>query len=176
MKTPVRLSLVALAIAVTATVVGGSLVSTDEAAAATQQTLRIPAAAFEPINQGVAYWNSGLNIRYTGSGTSIFVAPVTLQGNLATVHSVRLHYYDNGPDEICAFVFRPNLKAGGEKKMSSMCTKNAVDDRRTKIDTTIKYQTVGSDNAAYVWLTLPAGSLYGVGGVTIVYTPDVAPG
>jgi len=176
MNKPGRLSLAALAIAVVATVVGGSLVRTDEAAAATQQTLRIPAAAFEPFNQGVAYSNSGLNLRFTGAGTSVFVAPVILQGNLATVHSVRLHYYDNGLDEICVWLFRPHLKAGGEKKMSSMCTKGAVDDRRTKLDTTIKYEVVGSDNAAYIWLTLPTGALYGVAGVTIVYTPDVAAG
>lgn len=72
------------------------------------------------------------------------MAPVILKGNSATIHSVRVHYLDNSPGNTCAWLCRPNLKAGGEKVMSSMCTKSAVNGVRTRTDTTINPDTVGS--------------------------------
>ena len=172
MTKPIRTLVVVVALAVAGTVAAGTLVSTDEAEAATQHTLRIPAAAFTPavpggdsINDGSAVWNFDL-------GGAIFVAPVVLEGNTATIHSVRLHYLDNGPNRICVELRRPNLKTGGKKTMSTMCTRNAVNGVRSRIDTTINPDTVGPDNAVYLFVNLPRGT-YGLYGVTIIYTSDL---
>jgi len=158
MTKPIRTFAVAVALAVVTGVLVGTLVSTDEAEAGTQHTLRIPAA-------GSAIWNFE-------PGAAIFVAPVVLEGNTATIHSVKLHYWDDGPGRICVDLVRPNLKSGGKKTMSTMCTRNAVNGVRTRTDTTINPETVGPGNAVYLYVNLPGGS-YGLYGVTIIYTSDV---
>jgi hypothetical protein len=176
MNTRTQLAFVAVAIAIVTTAVVGVLVSTDEAEAGTQQMLRIPAAAFTPTSEDISFDNGVPGLWNAGSGTATFVAPVLLEGNWATVQSVKLHYYDNGPDRICVRLMRPNLKAGGERLVSAICTRNAVNDARTRVDTTIKSDTFGPNAAAYVFVSIPPGGPYGLYGVTIVYTPDTATG
>jgi hypothetical protein len=172
MTKPVRVLAVAVALGVLTSVALGTLTSSDEAEAATQHALRIPAAAFETYIGVVSYYNYGGIVQNSGSTTALFVAPVFLTGNLATIQSVTLHYYDNGPDRVCAELMRFNLKAGGAKTMSHICTRNAVDGFRKKTDTTIQPDTVGPDNATYLSVDLPNGQ-YGIYGVTIVYTSDM---
>lgn len=172
MNTTARLSLVAVAIAMVTGVLVGTLVSTDEAEAATQHTLRIPAAAFRPADHDTQYGSDGRWLGTYTSGTPAFQAPVLLQGNSATIHSVKLHYWDSGPGEVCASVYRINMKTTAKKRMSVICTRNAVEGYRTRNDTTIQPDTVSANQGVYVWVTLPSGS-YGVVGVTITYTSDV---
>lgn len=173
MTRPIRMFVGAVAVAVIATAVVGTLAGSDQAEAATQHTLRIPAAAFTPTDPSSEFINFGQFIQNHGSSSAGFVAPVILEGNTAVVHSIRLHYLDNGSDRICVNLMRVNLKNTGERWMSSMCTRNAVPEVRARIDTTIHPDTVGPDNAAYVWVYLPPGPSYGLYGVTIVYTSNV---
>ncbi|MBU1227417.1 MAG: hypothetical protein KJ698_09470 [Actinobacteria bacterium] len=73
---------------------------------------------------------------------------------------------------MCLSLFRTYPKAGGLKAMSNMCTTGASTGVRTRIDTTIKPDTVGPDHAAYLWAAIPSGN-YGLMAVTIVYTSDL---
>ena len=173
MTTRVRTSVLAVALAVVAAVLVGSVAGDDEAGAATQRTLRIPAAAFVPSNGAIGYYNWGSAVFRGGTGgPDPFVAPVLLEGNEATVHRVTLHYYDNGASAICARLHRSTLKATSPKTMSQICTAGAVDASRARTDTTIKAAKVGPGNAAYLYVTIPPGS-YALYGVTIVYTSDL---
>lgn len=172
MKAPIRLAGIALGSAVLAAATIGLVTGTDEAMAATPISMRIPGAAFNATNNVTPFYNNGDYVRNSHSFTGYFAAPVILEGNSATIHSIRLHYLDDGADEICVVMYRSNMKAGGSaKKMSSMCTKNAADKVRTKTDLTIKPAAVGIDNAVNVYVKLPPGVDYRLYGVTIVYTP-----
>jgi len=174
MTTSVRFSLLALALAV---VTFGALTGSDEAGAIdAQQTLRIPAAAFTPTFHAAEYSNNGKLLINLGSFSQGFHAPVLLEGEPSTIHSVKLHYLDNGADKVCASVRLYNMKTAVERQMSYMCTWQAVPGYRTRVDTTIQPDTVTSYQGVFVRVNLPPGSAYGLLGVTIVYTPDLAAG
>ena len=171
MNTCTRLPLVAVALAIVAGVLFGTLAGGDEAVAATQHTLRIPASAFAPRWHATEYLNTGASLQYSGSFSKAFHAPVLLQGNSATIQSVQMHYTDIDSGQICLSVIRQTLKTGVEKTMSQMCTRNAVSGTRTRTDTTIQPDAVSAGQAVYLYVTLPSG-MYALEGVTIIYTAD----
>jgi len=168
-----RISLLAVALAVVTAAMVGVVTGDDQADAATQHTLRIPPAAFTPTNATIDFWNSGNRLRNESASYEHFVAPVLLEGNSQTIHSITLHYFDNGPDTVCANLYRPRMKNGTEAKMATNCTKNASSSIRNRIVTNISPSTVNTDEGVYIYLRLPAGSSYSLYGVTIVYTSNI---
>jgi len=174
MTTSVRIALLALAFAM---VMVGALTGSDEAEAIDgEQTLRIPAASFAPTSHAAAYSNTGRVLINLGSSSQEFRAPVLLEGDPSTIHSVKLHYLDNGSDRVCTSVRRYNMKTGIEKQMSYLCSKNAIPGPRTRTDATIWPDVVTGDHGVFIRVNLPPGSQYGLTGVTIIYTPDLAAG
>ena len=169
MSTPVRAVVFALVLALGAVTIG-SLAASDEAEAAIQHTLTIPAAGFMATGVSVNYVNTGTGFWNAGSGNKMSaMAPVHLQGGVATVQSVELHYLDNGPEEICVSVYRVHMPSTSKKRMSAMCTRNAASGIRSKTDTTIQPNQVYPGQGVYIHVVLPKGS-YTLVGVTITYT------
>lgn len=150
----------------------GTVTGSGEAGAATQHTLRIPASAFRPVTDAIDYSSGVHGLQYQGTTTGSFEAPVLLEGSTATIHSVKLHYTDNGSDRVCMEMLRITMKTGVTKTMSSMCTRDAAYEVRTRVDTTITPDAVGSHQAVSVKVSIPPWS-YTLVGVTIAYTSDV---
>jgi len=173
MTVSTRISLLAVALAVVTAAMVGVVTGNDEADAATQHTLRIPAAAFTPINHNIDFGNTGLYLRNLGSGSGAFLAPVLLEGNSATIHSIKLHFYDEGAEAVCAYLYRPRMKAGTERKIATNCSKNSASQTRNQTVTNINPNTVSADEGLYVYLTMPGSLDYAFYGVTIVYTSDL---
>ena len=100
-------------------VAAGVAVSGDEASAATMHTITIPGGSFTAPNNTSLYYSNGDYIRSHTTGTMFYTAPVDLVGGTATIHSVSLHYRDNGPGQICAYLKRTHLKGGTTKTLST---------------------------------------------------------
>jgi len=177
MTASVRISIVALALSLAAALVAVTVVG-GRANAATLRTLRIPAAAFEPDAHAVEYSNFGGWLLNSGVSIDRFVAPVHLEGNTATVHSVTMHYYDSGPGNVCVELHRYRPKAGiSTKTMSKTCSRGESSDYRNRIDATIKPDSVNTVEATYLTVDLwprdsGSGHFYRLLGVAIVYTSD----
>ena len=161
MTVSTRISLLAVAFAVVTAAMVGVVTSDDQADAATQLTLRITPAAFTPTTETIDFWNSGNKLRNESASYEHFVAPVPLEGNWQTIHSFNLHYYDNGPDAVCAYLYRPRMKNGTEAKMATNCTMNASSSIRSRTVTNLRANPVTTDDGVYIYLQLPAGTNYG---------------
>lgn len=171
MTTSTRASVLALSVAVIAAMMIGTLTGGNEAGAATQHTLRIPASAFRPVTDAIDYSSGVQGLQYQGATNGSFEAPVLLEGNTATILSIKLHYRDNGSGQVCMEMVRTKLTTGATKTMSSLCTRNATYAVRTRMDTTIDPNKVRPYEAVSVKVNLPPWS-YNLVGVTVVYTSD----
>ena len=105
-----------------------------------------------------------------GSEGAAFYAPVPLEDDSATIHSITMHYIDNGAEAVCVYLHRSRMKAGSDKIMARNCSRDAVGVHRNRTVTNITPDSVGVDDSLYIRVFIPAGCEYIFGVATIVYT------
>jgi hypothetical protein len=78
----------------------------------------IPAAAFNPEEDGLNYYSLGYNL----SGTGVFVAPVYLPPG-ARVRLIKIFAWDLNPGfDLCAKFYESHPKTGGFSHIKDVCT------------------------------------------------------
>jgi hypothetical protein len=119
--------------------------------------LSIPAAAFQPYEDGYDFWNEGLwLVHYHGPGGSTgpgwYVAPVLLPDG-ATVTKMRFYYWDNhATEDILARLQYSNL-AGSFSEMAYVDSSGAASGYASKLDDTIAQAIIDNTRRSYwvIW-------------------------
>jgi hypothetical protein len=135
--------------------------------------LTVPAAFFHPVQDGMSYYNTGVELHMT-SGSGIYTAPVVFPCLPAvTVERIIFSVEDqNSGVNACVTMYRTKPNKGNEKEMASVCSSGSGPGVINYTDDTIDYPVVWPSNGPYLWLNIP-GTGMKVYGVRVEYKRNV---
>lgn len=132
----------------------------------TTVSLVIPAAAFTPVNENIAYDNDGLDLTVDGAGGGTFVFALAFPVQIVTIQKLTLYARDNdGAQDAAVSLWRTYPAGATETMLGSVQTSLASSALQTRATTAISPRKVDTAlHGAYLWLWLPGPNVtfYGV--------------
>ena len=130
--------------------------------------MSIPAADFQPSEDGYNYLVDTTAVHNFSSATEHFIAPVHLPHG-ATITKLTFYWVDNSSSNGNLAMYSNNLQMT-QTEMASADSNGQSTTPGSSQDTSIVYAQVDNRlRTYYLWLTLPDSNVYGIGAV-IEYT------
>ena len=144
----------------------------DRATVSARKYITVPAAHFNPSEDGLDWFNYGHQLNLSSGSNKAFTAPLVFPGSgPVIVRKITLYANDtNGAGDVGVVLFKMNPGAGGETEMAWAESSGRVSGIREFSDTSVTYATIQRTHGTYLWLYFDASSSLSVTGVKIVYT------